>query len=140
MRIFSILLIVVSNVIYQVSQKSVPHGAHPLVATIVAYCVSLVLCFALLPFMPLQTSIGEAVRELNWASYALGASIVGVELGFLLAYRAGWDISIGAVIANALLMAILVPIGVLVFKEELTASRVVGMLLCVAGVVLIARK
>lgn len=140
MRIFSILLIVLSNVVYQISQKSVPHNAHPLVATIVSYSVSLCICFALLPFMPLQTSIGEALSTLNWASYALGATIVGVELGFLLAYRAGWDISVGAVVANALLTAILVPIGLFMFRESLSWSKILGILLCVAGVVLIARK
>lgn len=90
--------------------------------------------------MPLQTSIGEALSTLNWASYALGATIVGVELGFLLAYRAGWDISVGAVVANALLTAILVPIGLFMFRESLSWSKILGILLCVAGVVLIARK
>ena len=140
MRIFSIVLIVVSNIIYQVSQKSVPHGAHPLVATIVAYLAALALCLVILPFMPLQTSIGEELKQLNWASYALGASIVGVEMGFLLAYRAGWDISIGVVIANSAIMILLVPIGVFFFKEHLSWQNVVGIILCVAGVVLIARK
>jgi uncharacterized membrane protein len=140
MRIFSIILIVVSNVIYQVSQKSVPHGAHPLMATIVAYLAALALCFVMLPFMPLQESIGASLQRLNWASYALGVSIVGVELGFLLAYRAGWDISIGVVIANSAIMVLLVPIGLIFFKEQLSWSNVLGVVLCVAGVVLIARK
>lgn len=140
MRIFSIILIIVSNVIYQVSQKSVPHGAHPLVATIVAYIAALALCFVMLLFMPLQESIGASLQRLNWASYALGVSIVGVELGFLLAYRAGWDISIGVVIANSAIMVLLVPIGLIFFKEQLSWSNVLGAILCIAGVVLIARK
>ncbi|TAE25502.1 MAG: hypothetical protein EAZ92_12090 [Candidatus Kapaibacterium sp.] len=149
MKIFSIVLIVLSNVVYQLSQKSVPEGAHPLVATIVSYCAALLVCIALFVIMPLpqnnlQTSIGQVlsaeVQKLNWSSYALGISIVGVEIGFLLAYRAGWNISIGALLANSLLMMILVPVGVFLFREDISWSKVCGILLCLVGSILIAKK
>jgi drug/metabolite transporter (DMT)-like permease len=94
----------------------------------------------MLPLIPVQTSIGEAFQQLNWASYALGISIVGVELGFLLAYRAGWDISVGVVIVNSLIMIMLVPIGILFFQEHLSWQKVLGIMLCIVGVVLIAKK
>jgi len=37
---------------------------------------------------------------LNWTSFALAFAIAGVEIGFLLAYRAGWNISLGAIASN----------------------------------------
>ena len=44
--------------------------------------------------------IGGGLKELNWASYALGLVVVLLEVGFLLAYRAGWKISLAAVYSN----------------------------------------
>lgn len=136
----SIAIVILANVLYHAAQKSVAPNAHPLVATMVAYLAAMVICMVALPFFPLQNPLSEELKRLNWSSYALGASIVGVELGYLLAYRAGWDVSIGSVVANVGIAILLVPLGILLFKETVSWTTLVGIVLCLAGVFLIAKK
>src|SRR5438445_12160665 len=81
----------------------------------------------------------RSLRDLNWATYVVGLSIVGVELAILLAYRAGWKISLASVVANVATALLLVIIGVVGYREHLAARHVVGLLMCLGGLVLIAR-
>jgi hypothetical protein len=68
---------------------------------------------------------------------AVGIAIVGVEMGVLLAYRAGWRVSVGSTVVNAALAVLLIPIGILYFGERLTAGNALGIVLCVGGLLLL---
>jgi len=133
----SIVLVIASTVIYHFTQKATPADAHPLLTLAVTYVAATALCLALLPFFPLRASLGESLRHLNWASIALAAAVTGIEVGFLLAYRAGWNISLAALIANTAVAAILAPAGLLLFAERLTPIQMVGIGACIIGLVLI---
>lgn len=137
---FSIAVAVGGNLLYHVSQKSIPSSAPPLLSLLVTYGVALLVTGFLVPFFPAQPPFREGLRRLNWASAAVGLAIVGVELGFLLAYRAGWRMSVGSVAVNVVVALLLIPAGVVLFRERLTASNVAGLLLCLAGLLLIARN
>jgi drug/metabolite transporter (DMT)-like permease len=134
-----IALVIVSNVVYHVFQKMIPDSANPIISLVITYITAAVLSLLILPWYMKDTSLAVEIRKINWASFALGASIIGLELGFLLAYRAGWNISIGALIANTAVSILLIPIGLLLFKETLTLPNIVGILLCVGGLFLINR-
>jgi drug/metabolite transporter (DMT)-like permease len=135
--VFAVALTVGSNVLYHVSQKSIPGGAHPLMSLTVTYVVALVVTLVLFPFYPGGAPTWKSVRGLNWASVAVGIAIVGVEMGVLLAYRAGWRVSVGSTMVNAALAVLLIPIGIFYFGERLTAGNVMGILLCVGGLLLL---
>ncbi len=134
-----VAIVVLSTVLYHVAQKSIPSEAPPLASLLVTYAVAIAGTLALLPFFPVRVPLLRAFRQLNWSSAAIGVTIVGVELGFLLAYRAGWRVSVGAAVANAAVAALLVPLGMLLFGERLSATNALGLLLCVAGLVLAGR-
>ena len=108
-----------------------------MLSLIVTYITAALLSLIILPWCMKDTSLAAEVRKINWASFALGASIIGLELGFLLAYRVGWNISIGSLIANTAVSLLLIPIGILLFKETLSIPNIIGVLLCVSGLVLI---
>jgi multidrug transporter EmrE-like cation transporter len=74
---------------------------------------------------------------LNWASYLLGVSIVGLEVGFLLAYRAGWNLGLAAVLVNVAASLVLVPIALLAFKDQLSWVNIAGVLTCLAGLIML---
>jgi drug/metabolite transporter (DMT)-like permease len=135
----ALVLTVVSNLLYHVAQKSVPREASPLLSVAVNYVVALALTLVLIPFFPTGQPLGIALRQLNWASWAVGVSIVGVELGFLLAYRAGWPISTAAVTNSVALALLLLPAGLLLFRESLSPARLLGVALCGAGLWLVSR-
>jgi len=129
----AVVLTVASNVLYHVSQKSVPGGAHPLASLVATYVMALVATLLLWPLYPGGSPGWRSFAGLNWASLAVGVAIVGVELGVLLAYRAGWRVSVLSTVVNVALVVALIPIGLLLFGERLTLSNVAGLVLCVAG-------
>ena len=88
-------IVVVSNVLYHVAQRSVGRDLHPLASLFANYGVALALTALLVPFFPDKAPLGPSLRAIQWPSLAVGVSIVGVELGFLLAYRAGWNVEPG---------------------------------------------
>jgi drug/metabolite transporter (DMT)-like permease len=139
MFLCAILLAVAGNVLYHVAQKSVPRGVDALLSTLVTYGSAFAVTAILAAFWPGRPGLREGLRELNWTSFAAGASIVAIEVGFLLAYRAGWNVSLASLTMNVLLAVILVPVGLVVFRERLTAANVLGLALCVTGLVLILR-
>jgi len=79
----------------------------------------------------------QAFKELNWTSILLGVSIVGLEFGYLMAYRAGWKISVGSLVANIALALMLIPIGILFFKEGFGFNKILGASFCIIGLILI---
>lgn len=137
---FSIVIIIASQVVYQIAQKSVPHTVHPVISTMISYCVAMALCVAVYIVAPAKENLWEHVKAANWATYLVGLAIVGIELGFLLAYRSGWNVSVGAVTANVILSVVLIPIGMWLFKEEVSWVNVAGIVLCIVGLVLATKK
>jgi uncharacterized membrane protein len=135
-----ILLGIAGTTMYHVAQKSVPQQVNPLLSLLVNYATALVVTLLFLPFYPQRTGGSIALKSLNWASYAVGLSIVGVELGVLLAYRAGWKISVASLVTNVATALLLVVVGLISFGEHLSAKNAAGIVLCLAGLVLVAQK
>ena len=140
MFISAIVLTIISNVLYHVFQKVTPSNVNPMLALAVTYLVAAVICLALLPAFPLTTGLWASIKQLNWASYGLAAAVVGLELGFLLAYRAGWDISLASLVSNVTVSMILLPIGLLLFKEKIAPVNSVGIGVCILGLFLVNWK
>ena len=138
--VISISVAVLSSTMYHLFVKSIPPDANPALALIVTYALSLLQCLVLLLFLPLKTSIIDAFRQLNWASFALSFAPVGLEVGFLFAYRSGWNISVAAIFVHATVTLFLVPIGMLMFKEKLSPTNMIGILVCVIGIVMVNIK
>ncbi len=134
---FSIALAIFSTLLYHLTQKMTPAGANPALALTATYLTSLVLCLFLFVFTPLTSGLKDSLGQLNWASFGLAFALVGLEVGFLLAYRAGWNISLAAIFVNVAGTLLLVPFGVLFFKEKLTPVNLLGILVCIVGLVMV---
>lgn len=134
-----LVLVLVSNVVYHVAQKSVPRGVDPLLATAAAYVVALVLTVGIWLGRTASAPIGPNLRAMNWSNVAVGLAIVGVEVGFLLIYRAGGDVSKSSALNSAALAILLALIGWTFFGERLSAQQWTGLGLSVAGIVLLTR-
>ncbi|MBQ6475608.1 MAG: EamA family transporter [Clostridia bacterium] len=138
--IWPLALGVLANVVYQICAKSLPDGIHPLASLTVTYLVaaaaSLVLFFAL-------DRGGNLVREygkLNWAPFALGIVLVGLEVGMIYLYRAGWQVNTGFIVQSTLVSIMLILVGFLLYREQLTWNKIVGVVVCLGGLVLINLK
>ena len=137
MYVFSIVLIVASNVVYNISQKSTPQNANPFIALLATYLTAAALTIVALVVRGTEEGFLQSFKALNWTSIALGVSIVGLEFGYLMAYRAGWNISVGSLVANIALAVALVPVGIWLYQEGFELNKIVGAVLCVGGLILI---
>lgn len=122
---------------YNLSQKSTPEKVNPFLTLLVTYLTAAILTIIASLFYKTDRGFFESIKDLNWTSIALGISIVGLELGYLLAYRAGWNISVGSLVANIILAIILIPIGILFFKEGFGLNKIIGVAFCIFGLVLV---
>ncbi|MDT8901610.1 hypothetical protein [Anaeroselena agilis] len=133
-------LTVVSNVLYHVFLKVTPATVNPILSLVVTYLTAASATAAIYFLSPDKVSLTTGLRELNWASYALGLAIVGLEVGFMLAYRAGWNITLAGLVSSTTVSLLLIPVGLLFFRESLTAVNALGIALCLAGLVLVNYK
>jgi uncharacterized membrane protein len=126
--------------VYHLSQKSIPSGINPFFATILAYLVGIIVCFIFAFTYPGNKSFSSAVKESNWAVFAMGAGAAAIEVGFMLAYRNGWKISITAITTNVAVAVMLIPIGLLLFKEHLSMRNILGLVFCILGLFLAVKE
>ena len=82
----------------------------------------------------------EEYRRLNWAPFVLGVIIVGLEAGWIYAYKAGWQVSTGFIVQSAFLAVCLLAVGYMLYCVAVTWNKVAGIAVCVAGLVLINIK
>jgi drug/metabolite transporter (DMT)-like permease len=132
-----ILLIVASNIIYNIATKSTPGEANPFLSLTVTYMVGTFITFVA---YWLSFSDNLLIKKLNWTSFLLGFAIVGLEVGYIYLYRAGWNIGIGSLVANIILAIALIGIGVLFYKEQINFQQIIGLVLCIGGLILINKK
>ena len=125
---------------YHIAQKSIPKDMNPFLVTILAYAVGIVLCAVCALVYPSRKTFAESLKESNWAVFTLGVAAAAIELGFLSAYRAGWRISVAAVATNAAVTVMLIPIGVIIFKDHLSPRNVLGLIFCIFGLALAVRE
>lgn len=138
--IWPIGLAVLSNVFYQICAKSVPGKLNPLASLTVTYIVGAIASFILYYCTNKDANILQEYRKLNWAPFLLGLVIVGLEVGFIYAYKAGWPVSAAQIVQAAVLAIFLIFVGFFLYKEAITWNKIVGILICLAGLGLINLK
>jgi drug/metabolite transporter (DMT)-like permease len=130
----ALLLAVGGAVIYHTAQKLVPSTLNPFLGLIYIYVFSLI--FALLGFFMQseyrQVLVVPSSRVLK-ATFVIGLGAFLIELGFLLLYRAGGKLNVSALIVNVLVSCLLIPVGVLLFKEKINVVQVFGVALSLLG-------
>ena len=135
--IWPMALVILSNVVYQICAKSVPEEINPLASLTVTYLIGAVLSAV---FYFLLGSNGNLLKEygkLNWAPFVLGIVIVGLEVGWIYAYKAGWQVSTGFIVQSAFLAIALLFVGFSLYHEALTWNKVAGVIICLIGLAFI---
>lgn len=128
---------ILSSVFYHISQKATSPLVNPVIALLVTYASAFILTLPLLRIFPLSSSLAESLRRVNWASFGLAVAIVGLEIGFLIAYRSGWNVNLTAVAVNVAAAVVLVPVGILLFKEQPSLINITGVVVCVLGIIML---
>ena len=136
--LWPIAMIVASNTLYNICTKSLPDGVDSFAALGLTYLTaagaSLVFFFLTNP----ERRLLEELGKVNWAPLVLGIVIVGLEFGYVAAYRAGWRVSTCSLTANITLACVLVFVGVLLYRESVSLRQLAGIAVCGAGLFLIS--
>ncbi len=135
--LWPVALVVLSNTVYQVCAKSVPEGMNPFASLTVTYLISAVVSCALYYLLNRNANLLRELRMINWAPVVLGVVIIGLEVGFIYAFRAGWQIGTAQIVTSAMVAVLLLFVGWLLYHEALTWNKLLGIAVCVAGLVLI---
>jgi len=137
---FSITLTIASSALYHFVAKSTPSNVNFTVSLLVTYALAFVVTLVGFFFFPATNGITAELKRLNWASIGLAIAVVGIEFGFLLSYRSGWNLGIAAVLATVIASLILVPVAILVFKDKISWVNILGILVCLVGLIMLNWK
>lgn len=138
--IWPVALIIISNIIYQVCAKSVPEHMDPFASLTVTYIVGALISAVLYCVTNKSVHIIREYTKLNWAPFVLGLIIVGLEAGYIFAYKKGWPVSTTATVQSAFLAVALIVLGFVAYHEKITWNKAVGVAMCLAGLVFINYK
>jgi hypothetical protein len=131
--LMAVLLAAGGGVIYHVSAKSVPRDAAPSLVLLVAYMTALSVSGLAHVSLHMPGDIRSS-RLVHPGILGLGVGAAMIELGYLLAYRGAWPVSITPVVVNSIVATFLIPVGLMAFDEHVSVPRVVGVVLCLTGV------
>lgn len=131
---------IVGTVGYHLLMKKVPNTINPVVSLIGIYVAIVILAALMLPLFLNNGDFTASLKQMTWIQAGIAACIILMEIGFLLMYRSGWDLSTGNVVTGAIINIALVLVGVVILKEGLSYINLVGAVLCIVGVILIGYK
>ena len=138
--IWPMALVILSNVVYQICAKSVPEGMNPLASLTVTYLIGAIVSGVLFFALNRGGSLLKEYHKLNWAPVVLGLVIVGLEVGWIYAYKAGWQVSTGFIVQSAFLAVVLIFVGYLLYHEALSWNKAAGVAICLVGLIVINWK
>ncbi|MCR5674644.1 MAG: EamA family transporter [Lachnospiraceae bacterium] len=138
--VWPIALVILSNVVYQICAKSVPKEMNPFASLTVTYIVGAVASVILYFVLGKNGNLVKEYGKLNWAPFVLGIVIVGLETGWIYAYKAGWQVSTGFIVQSAVLAVMLLVVGYFLYHEAFTRNKVIGVVICLVGLVFINYK
>ena len=135
--IWPILVVIASNTFYNICMKSTPSDVNPFAALMVTYIISVIINAIIFVFMAKPEHVTSELAKVNWTSVILAFALVGLEVGYVFVYRAGWQVSNATVVANIGLACVLIVVGYLLYKENVSIRQILGIIVCMVGLVLI---
>ncbi|MBQ9284314.1 MAG: EamA family transporter [Acidaminococcaceae bacterium] len=138
--VWSMALVVLSNTAYQICAKSVPGGMNPFASLTVTYLVGALASGLFYVALGDGGNILQEYTKLNWAPFVLGLVIVGLEVGWIYAYKAGWPVSTAFIFQSAILAGFLLMVGRMLYQEPVTLNKIIGIIICLIGLYFLSRQ
>ena len=137
--IWPIALVVVANIVYQICAKSVPKNMDTMASMVITYLFG-ALCSAIMFFiMNRDASLLHEFSKSNSAPVWLGISVVGLEVGFIYAYKIGWAVSTASIVQSTFLSLALLVVGAVLYNEAITLNKIIGISICLVGLYFISK-
>ena len=124
--VWPILIVILSNTFYNICMKSM-----------LTYFAAAIISAIIFVYMVGPSNAVFEISKINWTSVILAIAIVGLEVGYVFVYRAGWSVSTASVVANIGLACVLIAVGYFLYKENVSLNQIFGIIVCMAGLILI---
>jgi drug/metabolite transporter (DMT)-like permease len=134
LEIIPVLMIIGGGVLYHVCQKATPATLDPFLALSISFGLASLVCLTLVATRGTLTA--QQIHRVNWTSIALAVALVTIESGYLVGYRLGLKLNVTSFVCNNLIALVLVVLGAFLYRESFTLRTGSGMVLCVAGLLL----
>lgn len=131
MKYLPLILIVLSGAAYHTFQKLVGREQNPWVVLAAVYFTAF-LC-SLVPLIWARTPV--TIPSVP-ATLGLALACVGIELGFMLAYRGGWKMSALSTHTSVCAFIVTASLGLFFFGERIEIRTLLGLALAVFGLIL----
>jgi drug/metabolite transporter (DMT)-like permease len=137
MYALSLTIAILSQVLYHVAQKALPSGTRPFLLLAVVYAIATVSCAGLSAIDGRSPATSDLRPLLSWPVLLLAVSVVGIEIGYLLAYRQGWSMGLAFSVCSTATVVLLAVTGLLLFSENLNIWQIAGLGLALSGASLV---
>lgn len=131
--IFPVILVVLSNVMYQICAKGIPKNMDIMASMTVTYLVGAICSVIMFFVMNKDSSLAVELAKTNYAPVLLGVCVVGLEIGFIYAYKVGWAVSTLSIVQSAFLAGALLLVGGLLYHEAVTLNKLIGVAITLVG-------
>lgn len=131
--LWPITLVIISNIVYQICAKEVPSSMHPLASLTLTYIVGAIVSAILYYALNKEANLLQEYTKTNWAPFLLGLVIVGLEVGYIYAYKVGWFVNNAFLVQSVIVAIGLLLVGFFLYKESITYSKLLGLLICLIG-------
>ena len=138
--IWPIALAVLSNVVYHICSKTLSDGMNPLASLTITYLTGAAASAVLYFLLNRDADLIREYGKLGPGPFVFGIVLVGLEVGFIYAYRAGWEVSTAAIVQSSFLAVALIFVGFVLYHEALTWNKLLGVVICLIGLVFINLK
>jgi|SRR5579859_4921886 len=135
MEVIPVIMIIGGGVLYHVCQKATPVGLNPFLALGISFGLASLGCLGL--FVGKQGLAVPELHRVNWTSIALAVALILIESGYLIGYRAGLKLNLTSFACNNMIALVLLGVGTFFYSEGFTLRTGSGMVLCVAGLLLL---
>lgn len=138
--VWPIGLVILSNIVYQVCAKAVPNGVNPFASLTLTYLIGVVFSLIMFFVTSKEPNLIQQYSKMNWAPIVLGIVLVGLEAGWIYMYKAGWQVSSAYIVQSSFLAVALLFMGWLVYKEQISWNKLIGIGICLVGLFFINKK
>ena len=132
-----IIILAASNVIYNLCSKATPSSISPLAMLVIVYLIGAFTAAVLYYTTSGGPGLQSELKHINWAGILMGLAVVGLEFGNIYMYKVGWELSVGFMLSSTIVALALFAIGVMVYHDEITLTKVAGIAVCLVGLYLI---
>ena len=135
-----ILTVAVSTVFYHICAKLTPKGLNPLASIIVTYLTGALVSLIIFLSLFKDSGLLNEFKSVSWTTFVFGFAIVGLEVGNIYMYKVGWNINTGYLVESSIIAVALMFTGRLLFNEQLTYTKLIGIFMCLAGLYFINKQ